>query len=533
MFYEEKLFCINTGRGGFSAGERAGLITERLKELYEKYRDMDVDNIRVVKYDTGVYVVYDGTKETEDNEGKLENIMMVDEEEAKIAGLKTQAMGEEYAKKIREAITVHRKETSLKSIILGVVYTLIVTAILIFIFIISGKFLKTAEKLLNTWEGILIKDFKIQKLTVFTSERIVHAIIVLLNILIFIIRIIAIYIYLALTLSFFIWTKEISDKQLDYTLGGLKIAGIFILSYLPNFFVIFLTVIITYYIIKIIYFIFNALDKGYITFPGFYGDWAMPTYKIVRFLFIVLAIIIIYPYLPGSETSAFRGISVFIGLLLSLGSSSAVSNIIAGIILTYMNAFKIGDRVKISDTTGDIIDRTLLVTHIRTIKNVDITIPNSMILSNHITNYSSSSKDLGLILNTTVTMGYDIPWRKIHKTLIDAALITENILSEPTPFILQTSLDDNYVSYELNAYTNEANKMQNIYAELHQNIQDKCNENNIEILSPHYRAIRDGNHVTIPEAYLPKDYKPQFFRITSIKENKEEKAENKKKDRRR
>ena len=214
-----------------------------------------------------------------------------------------------------------------------------------------------------------------------------------------------------------------------------------------------------------------------------------------------------------SASAAFKGVSLFFGVLFSLGSSGAVGNMMAGIILTYTRAFQIGDHVKIGDTTGDVIERTLLVTRVRTIKNVAITIPNCSVLSGQIVNYTSMAQERGLILHTGVTIGYDVPWKQVHALLIAAAERTEHILKEPKPFVLQTSLDDFYVAYQINAYTNRADGQAGIYSELHQNIQDSFNEGGVEILSPHYRAARDGNMVTIPANYLPADYKAPSFRI--------------------
>jgi small-conductance mechanosensitive channel len=154
--------------------------------------------------------------------------------------------------------------------------------------------------------------------------------------------------------------------------------------------------------------------------------------------------------------------------------------------------------VKIADTVGDVKERTLFVTRIRTIKNVDITIPNGMVLSSHIINYSSSAKKTGLILHTTVTIGYDVPWPKVQELLIEAALATPHIQKKPKPFVFQTSLDNFYVSYEINAYTDAPNQMAYTYSELHKNIQDKFNQAGIEILSPVYEAMRDGSQTTIP-----------------------------------
>ena len=178
-----------------------------------------------------------------------------------------------------------------------------------------------------------------------------------------------------------------------------------------------------------------------------------------------------------------------------------------------MRPFKIGDRIKVASVIGDVVEKTLLVTRVRTIKNEIITIPNSSVLSGNTTNYTSEANEKGLIIHTTVTIGYDVPWKDMHQALIDAALKTNMILQEPLPFVWQTSLDDFYVSYQINAYTKEASKQGGLYSNLHQNIQDVCNERGIEILSPHYRAERDGNMTTIPSDYLGKDYKAPSFNV--------------------
>jgi small-conductance mechanosensitive channel len=242
----------------------------------------------------------------------------------------------------------------------------------------------------------------------------------------------------------------------------------------------------------------------------------MPTYKIVRVLIVVFTLIVAFPYLPGSKSPAFQGVSIFFGLLLSLGSSSAISNVVAGTVLTYTRAFQLGDRVKIGETTGDIVEKTLLVTRVRTIKNVDIAVPNAMVLSSHIVNFSSMAKQNGLILHTSVTIGYDAPWRKIHELLVSAAESTSNVLPDPKPFVLQTALNDFYVSYEINAFTDQATVMAQTYSELHQNIQDKFYEAGVEIMSPHHFGVRDSNRPAIPAEYLGQNYVAPGFRIAPL-----------------
>jgi small-conductance mechanosensitive channel len=213
---------------------------------------------------------------------------------------------------------------------------------------------------------------------------------------------------------------------------------------------------------------------------------------------IAFSLVVIYPYIPGSNSPAFQGVSVFLGVLVSLGSSSAMANILAGVVLTYMRSFKMGDRVQISDTIGDVIEKNLLVTRLRTVKNVEISIPNSLVLNNQLVNYSTSASTEGLILHTEITIGYNAPWRQVHELLLSAAAKTQDIIETPKPFVLQKSLDDSYVTYEINCFTRHANNMTNIYSELHQNIQDLFNSAGVEIMSPSYKALRDGNASTIP-----------------------------------
>jgi small-conductance mechanosensitive channel len=232
--------------------------------------------------------------------------------------------------------------------------------------------------------------------------------------------------------------------------------------------------------------------------------------------------IVIFPYLPGSESPIFKGVSVFLGFLFTFGSMGSLSNIIAGIVLTYMRLFKINDRVKIGDVTGDVIEKSLLVTRIRTVKNEIISIPNSTVMSSHTINYSSDTPDRGLILHTSVTIGYDAPWKDVHQALLTAADRTEMLLKEPKPYVLQTSLEDFYVAYQINAYTKDANKQASIYSELHKNIQDSFNEAGLEIMSPHYRAARDGNATTIPADYLDKVYKAPGFNVQMNNETNKE-----------
>jgi small-conductance mechanosensitive channel len=309
-------------------------------------------------------------------------------------------------------------------------------------------------------------------------------------------------------LSFFPGTQTIVSSLLD-KIGEMLIgAGESALGYLPNLITLVFIVIITRYTLKLLRFFHDGIHSKKIRIAGLHQELTGPTFQLLRFMVFALALVAAYPFLPGSNSPVFRGITIFVGFLLSLGSTSLVTNIVSGIVLTYTRGLRIGDRVKIGGTVGDVLERTLLVTRIRTIKNVVVTIPNGMVLNNEIINYNAPMLEEGLILNTTVTIGYDVPWRRVHDLLIQAALATRDILSDPKPFVLQTSLDDYYVSYELNAYTHAPERMVMIYSELHQNIQDWFNEAGVEIMSPKYTAYRGGDEVTIPAEYQRHDPVP-------------------------
>ncbi|PKN76787.1 MAG: mechanosensitive ion channel protein [Deltaproteobacteria bacterium HGW-Deltaproteobacteria-10] len=498
------LFYVQTKILSISPENRAEIITKRINKLI-KDPLLDIKSI----------AISEGENNTDIVAGDL-IIMTVTEDDAKTAGKERIVLANEYAGSIKAAIDTQRKEYSVHSIIFGTIFALFATMVFILLLIIIKKiFFKTYVKL-QSWKDVRIHGLKFQKLEILSSTQITDAVVKAAKLLRALLIILLLYFYIPLVLSFFPWTKRYSVTIFGYIMSPLHAVGQSFIAFLPNLFFIAVIMAVTFYALKVIKFIFEAIERENINLPGFYPDWSQPTYKIVRFLVMAFTIVMIFPYLPGSDSPAFKGVSIFLGVLFSLGSTAAVANLVAGLILTYMRAFKLGDRVKISDTTGDIIEKTLLVTRVRTIKNEDITIPNAVVLGSHIINYSASAKDTGLILHTKVTIGYDAPWKQVHELLIAAAQETEYVLKEPFPFVLQTSLDDFYVSYEINAYTDKPNKMAVVYSNLHQNIQDRFNKAGVEIMSPHYSALRDGNQTTIPEQTLSKDYASSGFKINGL-----------------
>ncbi|MGE5189219.1 MAG: mechanosensitive ion channel family protein [Gemmatimonadota bacterium] len=498
----EVLFSVRERVLSFAPEDRARIISERIAKLA---RDpaFRVESLGISDGETTTDVVAGDRV-----------IMSVTDRDATAEGRPRRDVAEAYARRIRDVLSERSRAYGFRSLALGVLYTVLATAALAAIIVGIRRLSARLLGRVDTWRGTRIRSLKFQRVEIIGAGRLTDIVRGAVRAARLLAIVAVLYFYVPLALSFFPWTRGVSAKLLHYIVDPFAAVGRGVLGYLPNLFFVAVIVVLTHYANRFIRYVFNEVKAGTIAFPGFYPEWADPTFKIVRFLVIAFAAVVAFPYLPGSESPAFKGVSIFLGVLLSLGSTSAVANVVAGVIITYMRAFRVGDRVKIADTVGDVTEMTLLVARIRTIKNVDVTIPNSMILGSHIVNYSSSASDKGLVLNTTVTIGYDTPWRTVHDLLDAAARATENVLENPPPFVFQTALNDFYVTYELNAFTREPRRMAEIYSDLHRNIQDAFNRAGVEIMSPHYAQLRDGNRTTVPAEHLPPGYEPPGFRVS-------------------
>ncbi|QEE50940.1 mechanosensitive ion channel family protein [Flavobacterium alkalisoli] len=511
-FFNDTLFNIYSKLGSFSAAERAQAITRRIEELGDNIL-FEPDSLKTSNNETTADLVYHDRI-----------IVSVSENDAIWNNTSKELLAKTYQKIITDEITAYKNETSFKTLAKEVALALLVIGLLVLLIYLSGKlFHWTAEKI-KQQKDKRIHGIKIKSYELFDADRQVNLLLLVNKLVKWLFILLLIYIALPVLFGIFPWTQNFAETLFGYILSPVKKVAFGLWGYLPNLITIIVLIIIFRYILKFARFLKNEIARGNLHIDGFYPDWANPTYQIVRVLILAFLLIVIFPYLPGSDSAVFKGVSVFLGFLFTFGSMGSLSNIIAGIVLTYMRLFKINDRVKIGDVVGDVIEKSLLVTRIRTTKNEIISIPNSTVMSSHTINYSSDTVSNGLILHTTVTIGYDVPWKDIQQALIEAADRTEFLLKDPKPFVLQTSLEDFYVAYQINAYTKEANKQAGIYSELHKNIQDCCNEMGIEILSPHYRAARDGNMTTIPADYLDKDYKAPSFNVKMDKDNNEPKA---------
>jgi len=404
-----------------------------------------------------------------------------------------------------------------REIAYGVLIALAAVVVLFFVFRVTRRLLDSAYRLLDGWRGTRIPALKIQSYEVLSADRITDLLKGSVKLLRTIALFITLYVTVPVILSLFPGTREWAAYLIPYLMAPVYQLFWGFVAFLPNLFSIIVIVVVTRYLLRFLRTVSGEIKGGGIVFPGFHPEWADPTSKLLSFIIILFAVVLVSPYLPGFGSPAFQGISIFLGVLLSLGSTAAVANIVAGTALTYMRAFKIGDRVEVADATGEVVEKTLLITRLRTIKNVEVTIPNALVLGSKLTNFSALANDRGLILHTKVTIGYDAPWRRVHELLIGAGLATRFVVPDPLPFVLQTSLDDFSISYELNVFTKEANRSFDILSELHQNVQDRFNEAGIEIMSPRFAALRDGNQPAMPTEHIPPEATSKGFRILSSK----------------
>ncbi|MCA9801537.1 MAG: mechanosensitive ion channel [Cyanobacteria bacterium HKST-UBA02] len=501
----QEVFRIRATLGDFTPERRVKSIDARIAALQN---DPDYDKL------VNQLKLRDSATSTDIYTGKHTLVTITDPDaEAEGYGGR-QRLASDILIALRDALKNDADSRSFHALLVACCLSVVATICLALAIALINWLFPRIYQVLGRWRGTIIKPVKIQRAELLSSATITDIlsgtfrgfrVLCFLSVL---------SIYLSVVLSFFPQTRPLAQEGVHQLLAPISSTVVpAVISYIPNLLFITFIVVITYYVITFTHFIFREIDRSTITVPGFDPEWSMPTYKIARFLIIAFSLILLFPYLPGAGSPAFQQVSIFLGVLFSLASTGALSHVIAGIFLTYTGAMRVGDRVKIADTIGDVVEKTLLATKIKTIKNEYITIPNGLVLGNHIINYTSSIDGGGLILHTSVTIGYDCDWPKIHESLIEAARATEHILEHPEPFVWQTSLGDYSVTYEINAYTNKPGSMAGIYAELHRNIQDRLHDAGIEILSPAYQAVRDGNKVTIPASRLPEDYRQPSFQV--------------------
>jgi small-conductance mechanosensitive channel len=403
--------------------------------------------------------------------------------------------------RIRQAITQYRTARSAQALRAAAGRTAIATIVLAIGIIVLLWLWRLFDALLTRRLHTRIHSVGIQSFEVMRAEQIWAAVRNAFITIRTLTLAAGVFVYLGIVLAHWPWTRGLSRGLFGLALGPLQVLGLGFIANIPRFVFLAVLFLLTRFTLKIIRLFFEAVGRGTVALSGFDAEWAEPTYKIVRIAVVALALVVAYPYIPGSESAAFKGVSLFIGILFSLGSSTAVANIIAGYMMTYRRAFRLGDRVRIGDTVGDVVQMRLQVTHLRTAKNEEVVIPNSQILGGEVLNYSSLAHSHGLLLHTEVGIGYETPWRQVEAMLLEAARRTNGLGTEPRPFVLLKRLGDFAVTYELNAPCVEVKAMNPLYSALHRNILDVFNEYGVQIMTPAYEGDTE-----LPKVVAPKDW---------------------------
>ena len=471
----KQLFDVR-GMRGYPASRRAREVAERIVALAADPK-FSPESLTIKHGELNTQIL-----------GGDKRVLKIFDADGEIEGLRRDVLADVYLRLIKEAIGDYRRDRGSKHLIKGAVRagvaTLIIAALLFGLFKLVRWLRRGLERRLKQY----VKSSGEKSHKILRADRFLMILRSVLKVLSLAGALLLTYIYLQYVLGIFPWTRAFGFRMLALITEPLANAGKAIIAYIPKLIFLVILIFIIRYLIKVLRLFFDSLGKGSKTLSGFDPDWAQPTFKIVRIVMILLAAVLAYPYIPGSSSAAFKGISIFIGVIFSLGSSSVISNITAGYTMIYRRAFKVGDRVRINDAVGDVTAIRMLETHLRSLKNEEIILPNSIVLNSQIVNYSALARSDGLILHTTVTIGYDIPWRQVEAMLLEAAGRTTGLRKEPVPFVLQTSLGDYDITYELNVYCGNAHDMIPLYSELRRNILDLFNEYGVAIMTPSYRA---------------------------------------------
>lgn len=483
----DTLFYLFTKRGGYTPQQRAQMTGMAVEELGKRF-NLRPDSVSIDHSDIVSDLMY-GNKV----------LLSLTDQDALWEGVSRDSLAKERRENVVTKLHEMKAEHSIWRMVRRILYFVLVIVGQYLLFRLTNWLFRKVKARILRLKDTKIKPVSIQGYELLDTQKQANLLVFLASVGRYILMALQLLFTVPLIFIIFPQTEGLAYRLLGYIWNPIRSIFVSIVDYIPKLFTIIVIWYAVKYLVRLVLYLAREVEVGRLKINGFYSDWAMPTFHIIRFLLYAFMIAMIYPYLPGASSGVFQGISVFVGLIVSLGSSTVIGNIIAGLVITYMRPFKMVDRIKLKDTIGNIIEKTPLVTRIRTPKNEVVTVPNSFIMSSHTVNYSTSAREYGLIIHTEVSIGYDVPWRRVNPLLIEAALNTPGVVDDPRPFVLETSLSDWYPVYQINAYIKDANRMSQIYSDLYQNIQDKFNEAGIEIMSPHYMAVRDGNETTIPK----------------------------------
>jgi small-conductance mechanosensitive channel len=399
----------------------------------------------------------------------------------------------------------------LSAAMLGVYYAAIASLILFLAVHVVGLVYWFADSRIDAWQARLrANGTALESNPRFHASRITR---VGIHLLCYLLATALVLVYFLYGFAIFPRTK-IFTGALQKILGpALQDAAQAVENYVPNFGYLFVILLSGWILLKGLKYFFASIQNGTIVFEKFPRDWADPTYKLCRAILFLFVLMVSFPYLPGAHSAFFRGFSVFVGALVTFGSSGVIGNLLAGILLTYERAFRVGDVVQIEGVFGKVMEKTLLVTRVLTVGSEQVTIPNSKVLTDSVTNYSAHGLGNGFALGVLATIGYEVDWRTVHKLLLDGATRTEQIATDPVPRVLEKSFGNYSVGYELRAWSKTSEGIFETYAALRRNVLDAFAHAGVEIMTPTILSHRDASELAVSTERFPNRPRPRGIRI--------------------
>jgi small-conductance mechanosensitive channel len=413
-------------------------------------------------------------------------ILVVLDEDAALEGVSRDIVAQLYRDRIAAAIAAYRQAREPALLWRRAGQALAATVIALLAIVITGWLFRRIRRIIEARYRARVHNVSIQNFHIVTAEQIWQGVVASIRTAWAIGALGLVYVYLQFVLMLFPWTRGVGLRLFETAMAPIETLGENIVAVIPNLIFLAILFVIVRGLIRLMQLFFESVARGTVRLQSFEPEWAPPTFKLLRVMLIALGLVVALPYLPGSSSAAFQGISLFFGIIVSLGSSSFIANVIAGFSLAYRRAFKVGDRVRIGDHMGEVMEMRLQVTHLRSVKNEEVVIPNSKIVANEVLNFSTLARARGLILHATVGIGYETPWRQVEAMLLEAAKRTPGLLPDPSPFVLELGLGDFAVTYEINVYCETPERMLAIYADLRRNILDVFNEYGVQIMTPAY-----------------------------------------------
>ena len=460
----DTLLRLYARRGAISPEQRVETVRETIERLGHRL-SLGIDTIYVFKGDLSSDIMSGN-----------EIILSITDNDGLWAGTSREKLAADHAILIQAKINELQDEYGLHRKLWGLILALVIIAVQVLLLILTNRIFRRWKKpvmlrVVRKLKPVIIKDYEFldihrQGILIMSLYKGLRYYVIFLQL----------CISIPLLFSIFPETETLTYTLLGYVWNPFKDILMSVFSYIPKLFQIIVIWLCFHYLMRLLRYFTREIESEHLKIDGFYADWAQPTYLILRVLLYSLMLVMIWPLLPSSNSEIFQGVSVFIGLILSLGSTSIVGNVIAGLVMTYMRPFRLGDYIQVGDTVGEVIEKTVLVTRIRTRKNEIVTIQNSSLMGSQTSNFSLAARNYGIIVHTKVTIGYDVPWQKIKDIMESAAMATPGIKHKPRPFMQITALNDFYVEYEINAFTADAAHLPTVYSELHANLQEVGDE---------------------------------------------------------